>query len=64
MVSHDRAHVLLNLHRKSQRWFHFGGHLEDGDDTLAGAALREATEESGLAGLVIDAEPLHCPGTR
>ena len=59
VVSHDRAHVLLNLHAKSQRWFHFGGHLEDGDDTLAGGALREATEESGLPGLVIDAEPLH-----
>ena len=52
-------HVLLNLHRKARRWFHFGGHLEPGDVTLAGAALREATEESGLAGLIVDAEPLH-----
>jgi 8-oxo-dGTP pyrophosphatase MutT (NUDIX family) len=58
VVSNDRSHVLLNLHRKAGRWFHFGGHLED-DATLAGAALREATEESGLEGLVVDAEPLH-----
>jgi 8-oxo-dGTP pyrophosphatase MutT (NUDIX family) len=58
VLSHDRAHVLLNLHRKARRWFHFGGHLED-DTTLAGAALREATEESGINGLLVDAEPLH-----
>ena len=51
--------MLLNLHRKAGRWFHFGGHLEPGDATLAGAALREATEESGLAGLMVGAEPLH-----
>ncbi len=59
VVSHDRRNVLLNLHRKAGRWFHFGGHLEHGDATLAGAALREATEESGLAGLMVEAEPLH-----
>lgn len=59
VLSHDRTQVLLNLHRKARRWFHFGGHLEPGDVTLAGAALREATEESGLAGLLVAAEPLH-----
>ena len=59
VISHDRAHVLLNLHRKAGSWFHFGGHLEPGDVTLAGAALREATEESGLSGLIVNAEPLH-----
>jgi 8-oxo-dGTP pyrophosphatase MutT (NUDIX family) len=58
VVSHDRRHVLLNLHAKAKRWFHFGGHLEPQDPTLAGAALREATEESGLAGLLVEAEPL------
>jgi 8-oxo-dGTP pyrophosphatase MutT (NUDIX family) len=58
VLSHDRTQVLLNLHRKSGRWFHFGGHLEDTDATLAGAALREAIEESGLGGLVLEAEPL------
>ncbi|MCW2760571.1 MAG: hypothetical protein JWR85_772 [Marmoricola sp.] len=59
ILSHDRRQVLLNLHGKARRWFHFGGHLEDTDVTLAGAALREATEESGLHGLVVGAEPLH-----
>jgi 8-oxo-dGTP pyrophosphatase MutT (NUDIX family) len=59
VLSHDRDHVLLNLHAKARRWFHFGGHLEDSDVTLAGAALREATEESGLSGLVVEAAPLH-----
>jgi 8-oxo-dGTP pyrophosphatase MutT (NUDIX family) len=59
VLSHDREHVLLNLHAKARRWFHFGGHLEDSDVTLVGAALREATEESGLSGLVVEAEPLH-----
>ena len=42
--------VLLTLHAKSGRWFQFGGHSEADDRTLAGAALREAVEESGLAG--------------
>ena len=59
VLSHDRTHVLLNLHRKARRWFHFGGHLEPADPTLAGAALREATEESGLRGLAVEADPLH-----
>ncbi len=59
VLSHDREQVLLNLHRKARRWFHFGGHLEPADLTLAGAALREATEESGLDGLEVQAQPLH-----
>ncbi len=51
-------HVLLNLHRKAQRWFHFGGHAEQGDPTLAAVALREAHEESGLADLAFHPEPV------
>ena len=50
--------VLLNLHRKAQQWFHFGGHCEDRDATLAGAALREGLEESGLPGLDLTAGPV------
>ena len=53
----DRDRVLLNLHRKARRWFHFGGHCEPADTTLAGVALREGTEESGLASLRLDPEP-------
>lgn len=59
VLSHDGERVLLNLHRKARRWFAFGGHLEPGDATLAAAALREGTEESGLPGLVVDPEPVH-----
>lgn len=45
------ARVLLTLHGKLRMWLQTGGHCEPGDTTLAGAALREAAEESGIAGL-------------
>ena len=45
--------VLLTLHRKGGFWGQFGGHLEPADTSLAGAALREAREESGLDDLVL-----------
>jgi 8-oxo-dGTP pyrophosphatase MutT (NUDIX family) len=51
--------TLLTLHPRIGRWVQLGGHCEPADTTLAGAALREATEESGIDGLVIDPEPLH-----
>jgi 8-oxo-dGTP pyrophosphatase MutT (NUDIX family) len=59
VLSPDGGRVLLNLHRKARRWFAFGGHIEPGDTTLAGAALREGTEESGLPDLVVDPQPVH-----
>lgn len=43
--------VLLTLHRKGGFWGQLGGHCEPSDATLAGAARREASEESGMAGL-------------
>jgi 8-oxo-dGTP pyrophosphatase MutT (NUDIX family) len=52
------ARVLLTLHRKAKAWFQLGGHCEPGDDTLAETALREATEESGIAGLRLVPGPL------
>ncbi|WP_028637090.1 NUDIX hydrolase [Nocardioides sp. URHA0032] len=50
--------VLLTLHAKAGQWFQLGGHCEPADETLAGAALREAAEESGLGGLALDPEPV------
>lgn len=49
VVAPDRG-VLLLLHRKLGRWFQPGGHV-DGDGNLLAAAIREAEEETGLAGL-------------
>ena len=48
--------VLLTLHPRLRRWVQLGGHCEDEDDDLVAAALREATEESGIAGLRMDPE--------
>lgn len=58
VLSADASQVLLTLHRKAQRWFQFGGHCEAGDETLAGAALREALEESGLTEVDLDPSPV------
>ena len=58
VLNGDGSAVLLTLHAKAHRWFQFGGHCEPDDTTIAGAALREATEESGLAGLMLDPDPV------
>ncbi|MEW2499034.1 MULTISPECIES: NUDIX hydrolase [unclassified Amycolatopsis] len=51
--------VLLTLHPRVGRWLQLGGHCEPSDASVASAALREATEESGMTGLEIGAEPVH-----
>ena len=58
VLAADGERVLLCLHGKFAKWVQLGGHCEPTDTTLAGAALREATEESGIAGLRIDPEPI------
>jgi 8-oxo-dGTP pyrophosphatase MutT (NUDIX family) len=53
LVSADGERVLLTHHRKLNAWLQLGGHA-DGDKDLARVALREAEEESGLGGLVVE----------
>ncbi|MFJ4963691.1 NUDIX domain protein [Streptomyces sp. ADI96-02] len=53
VVDPSRGKVLLTLHRKLRKWLQMGGHCEPQDATLAAAALREATEESGVTGLAL-----------
>lgn len=57
LVSIDGSRALLTHHAKLGRWLQPGGHL-DGENDLAEAALREASEESGLPGLVVEREIL------
>lgn len=59
VLTPDRREVLLTLHPRLGRWVQLGGHCERTDATLAAAALREATEESGIDGLWIDPVPVH-----
>lgn len=59
LVDATDEHVMLTLHPRVGTWLQLGGHCEPGDRSLAGAALREATEESGASGLTVDPEPVH-----
>ncbi|WP_459547732.1 NUDIX hydrolase [Nocardia sp. X0981] len=67
VFSHDGREILLTLHPRVGRWIQLGGHCEETDETVAAAALREATEESGIAGLRLEpglhgaqAHPITC----
>lgn len=53
IVSQDRQRVLLTHHRKLGLWLQPGGHA-DGDADLARVALREADEETGVPGLMLE----------
>lgn len=54
VLDHTGTHALLTLHPRVGRWLQLGGHCEDGDPDIVAAALREASEESGIAGLQVD----------
>ena len=58
IVDIDQGRVLLTLHPIVGRWLQTGGHCEPRDRDIVAAAAREANEESGIAGLHIDVEPL------
>ncbi|MCV7150594.1 NUDIX hydrolase [Mycolicibacterium pyrenivorans] len=57
VLDHSGRHALLTLHPRIGRWVQLGGHCEPDDDSLVAAALREATEESGISGLTIEPQP-------
>jgi 8-oxo-dGTP pyrophosphatase MutT (NUDIX family) len=50
VVDPETRRFLFMHHVKMDRWLQPGGHA-DGDAALPGVALREATEETGVAGL-------------
>ena len=54
VVAADGRRVLLLHHRKLDRWLQCGGHAEPGETSGESVALREATEETGIAGLSFD----------
>src|SRR5437879_2613661 len=57
VLDDSRSRVLLTLHSKVKAWLQLGGHCEAADVTLYDAALREATEESGILGLRLLPDP-------
>jgi len=56
VLDHTGGRVLLTLHPRLGRWVQLGGHCDDDDADIVSAALREATEESGVADLRIEPE--------
>lgn len=57
VLDHSGRHALLTLHPRIGRWLQLGGHCEPEDETIVAAALREATEESGIPELTITTSP-------
>jgi 8-oxo-dGTP pyrophosphatase MutT (NUDIX family) len=58
VVDADLRRVLLCLHGRFGKWVQLGGHCEPDDATLTAAAMREATEESGIDGLRLHPDPI------
>lgn len=67
LLDHTGTQALLTLHPRVGRWLQLGGHCEAQDADITAAALREATEESGIPDLrlgpdlaAIHVHPLTC----
>lgn len=56
VLDHTGGQVLLTLHHRLGRWVQTGGHCDEDDPDIVAAALREATEESGIPDLRIAPE--------
>ena len=54
VLDHTGTHALLTLHPRFGRWLQLGGHCEETDPDIVSVAHREASEESGVAGLRMD----------
>ena len=54
VLDHTGTRALLTLHPRFGRWLQLGGHCEATDVDVIAAALREATEESGIDNMTID----------
>lgn len=50
ILSPDRLSTLLTHHKKLGRWLQLGGHIEN-DRSIQDAAIREASEESGISNI-------------
>lgn len=59
VIDDDRERTLLMLHAKLGLWLQPGGHA-DGEGHLATVALTEATEETGIGGLVVLGPAVDC----
>ena len=53
VMSAEGDRILLLHHRKLDRWLQPGGHGDPGETSGEAVALREALEETGLAGLAL-----------